>query len=93
MQLTHDTEKRRQQAFKEAAESLISGGYVGYVHSYVWNKIVPVSGDHPPGEDTVESDQGDLDDAHMLARSALSAYKRMAMSGWEEKAEAVLADS
>ena len=41
----------------------------------------------------LSADQGDLDDAHMLARSALGAYKRMAMSGWEEKAEAVLADS
>ena len=38
MQLTHDTEKRRQQAFREAAESLISGGYVGHLNSYVWNK-------------------------------------------------------
>jgi hypothetical protein len=39
MQLTHDTEKRRQQAFMEAAESLISGGYVGHCNPYVWNKM------------------------------------------------------
>ena len=38
----------------------------------------------------LSADQGDLGDAHTLARSALRAYKRMAMAEWEARAEAVL---
>ena len=41
----------------------------------------------------LSADQGDLDDAHTLARSALRAYKRMTMTGWEARAETVLAIS
>lgn len=39
----------------------------------------------------LSADEGDLDNAHTLARSALHAYKRMAMTGWEASAQAVLA--
>lgn len=41
----------------------------------------------------LSADQGNLDDAKSLARSALRAYRRMSMTEWEPRAETVLAIS